>query len=93
MSKTVTLTWVDPTNKFTGVEVSMRAVGAPDFTVLVVAPPGVQNMVVPDLADGDYEFKVTSLNGSLRAAGVVVPASVVTEVAPNDVTNVQVKIA
>ena len=93
MSKTVTITWVDPTTTFTGVEVSMRVVGAPDFTVLVVAPPGVQNVVVPDLADGEYEFRVTTLNGNRRPAsgGVIVPASLIT--LPDDVTNVQVSIA
>lgn len=93
MSKTATLTWGDPSNKFTGIEVAMRVGGAPDFTALAVVGPGIGTHVIPDLVDGDYEFKVTALNGSLRSAGVVVSASVVTEVAPDDVSGLTVTLS
>lgn len=93
MSKTAVLTWTDPTTKFTGVEVAMRVAGAADFTVLATIAPGVQTDTVPDLADGTYEFRVTALNGTLRAAGVTASATVVTDVAPADVTNLTVTVS
>jgi hypothetical protein len=96
MSKTATLVWVDPTNKFTGVEVAVRVAGAPDFTVVANIAPGIQKDVIPDLTDGDYEFRVTALNGILRASGKTVTASVVTppvDVAPDDVSGLTVTLS
>lgn len=90
MTQTAKITWVDPTTKFTGVEVAMRVSGATDFTVLATIAPGVQTDTVPDLADGTYDFRVTAMNGSLRAPGVVVSGTVSTEVAPDNVTGVTV---
>ena len=92
--QTATLKWTDPAGQLTGVEVSMRVVGAPDFTVLATIPPGVQTDQVPDLAAGDYEFRVVALNGTLRAAGVTVSGSVAAPpVAPGDVTGLTVTFA
>ena len=95
VSKVATLTWIDPTNKFTDIEVAMRVIGAPDFTIIADIKPGIQTDVIPALDDGEYEFRVTALNGTLRASGIIVTASVITppvDVAPDNVTNLVVTV-
>lgn len=71
-----TLSWSDPTGPMTGVELAIRIVGAPDFTVLDVVAKGVQTLVVPDLQDGSYEFRAVVVNGSKRSVAVFTSGAV-----------------
>jgi hypothetical protein len=96
MSKTATIVYTDPTTKFTGVEVAMRVAGAPDFTIIANIAPGIQKDVIPDLVDGDYEFRLVALNGVLRSSEVLLTGTVSTppvDVAPDAVTGASVTFA
>lgn len=82
------LTWKDPSGPMTGVEISMRVSGAPNFTVLNEVAKGVQTLEVPDLVDGTYEFRAVVLNGSKRSQGRTVTGKVESE--PGDVSALSV---
>lgn len=90
MSQNAVLTWVDPSGPLTGVEIAVATDGT-NFTVAGTASPGAQTFSVPDLADGSYTFKATSLNGSARSGGVSTTGTVVSPpVVPGDVSNLAV---
>lgn len=82
--RTATMTWVDPVTPFDMVEFAVKVAGADKFTGVGEAGPGVQKLVIPDLVDGDYEFRAVVRKGTRRTNGVVVPVSIVTPVAPLD---------
>lgn len=84
------VTWKDPAN-LTGVEVSMRVVGAPSFTALSTVAKGVQALAIPNLDDGDYEVKCVVVNKTLKSAGVVKSFTVLS--APGEVTNLAVALS
>lgn len=91
MTQTATLSWTDPSAPLTAVEVAMHVQGATDFTVLQTLAPGVQKATIPDLADGDYTFRVVVINGKARSAGVAVTGTVSTpDQVPGDVTGLAV---
>jgi hypothetical protein len=79
------LTWKDPSGPMTGVEISMRVSGAPNFTALSTVAKGVQKLEVPDLVDGTYEFRAVVVNGSKRSKGVTISGKV--ESVPGDVSD------
>lgn len=82
------LTWSDPSGPLTGVEIAVKVSGAPDFTPVSVVSPGVQTLTIPDLVDGDYEFRAVCINGSKRSSGRTVTGKV--ESAPGEVSGLAV---
>lgn len=98
MTQTATIKWTDPAaaifggQAFSGVEVAMQVEGAPSFTVIGTVAPGGQTDTIPDLADGDYSFRLTALFGTKRATGVVLTGEVASGPAP-DVTGASVTFA
>lgn len=90
MSKTATITWVDPTDKITSVEVAMRVATAPNFTVVTNIQPGVQIEVIPALDDGDYEFRLVPVNGTARGPETILKGTAATDAVPGAVTGAKV---
>lgn len=92
MSHSAKYTWTDPVEKFTSVELDLQVAGASSPTVVGSVGPGIQTLDVGGLADGDYVFGATPLNGSLRGPRSVFSATIASDVAPGAVSNFAVAI-
>lgn len=97
MSHSATYTWVDPPQKFNSVELDLQVSGAPSPTVVGTAAPGAQSFVIGGLADGDYVFGATWINGTARSSRATFSATISTappaDVPPDPGTNFSVAIA
>lgn len=101
MTTTVTLTWDLPTTRtsgnaldpalIAGVDVSISADAGANFTLTdTILPTAAQEVVFPDLVDGDYSFRlVVRLTTGQVSSGVDTPVPLDTS-APENVANVQV---
>lgn len=90
MSKTANLAWTDPAAPLTGIEVAYKKAADADFVVFATLAPGVQADSIPNLADGDYDFKVTVLNGTARSTGQVVSGTITSDAVPGEVSGLTV---
>jgi hypothetical protein len=99
--KDVTLSWVLPLTResglpldvteISGVEISLRVVGAPDFTIIdPMVPPTQLDLVIPNLDIGDWEARaiVIDTNG-IRSINNDIIGTVPDDSAPGPVTNFQ----
>lgn len=89
--QTARITWRDPASKITAVIVSLRVEGAQNFTEIDRVNPGVQEAVIPDLADGAYVVAVTTLNG--QKLGPPVTGAFTVELVPGPVTDLRVALS
>lgn len=89
--QTARVTWKDPASKITAVDVALKVEGAPGFTLIDTVDPGVQEAIIPDLADGTYEVAVQTRNGNKQ--GPVVAKSFAVQLTPDGVTDLQVELS
>jgi hypothetical protein len=100
--KNATLSWNLPTERESGgplptsqieaTEISMSADLGANFAVLdLVLPTDTQELLVPDLASGDWIFRLVVIDtDSRRSANVDHPFNIADETPPQVVTNVAV---
>jgi hypothetical protein len=97
--KNATLSWTLPTTRESGnplteaeilhVEIAISADAGANYSVLDNVPPGVTELLVPDLEAGGWKFHLTVVDTALRrSAAVPYDLNVPDETPPMGVTSV-----